>query len=207
MTHRRMPNERLRSLLDEADWTQEALARSVNAIGSEIGCPLRYDRTAVAHWLAGTLPREPVPELAAEALSRRIGRPVTPEAAGFGTAAARSPARATASGPTHDTGGDPDRTAGGTDPGDAADGFAATCRADAEGARLAPMRQRPYRVAETEVPGPPNEPADDGGRMFDPRVTPPGPAGPGPGTATPGRDRPRPGRPPRGPAEHTPRPP
>ncbi|MBB0232988.1 hypothetical protein FOE67_26720, partial [Streptomyces calidiresistens] len=205
MTHRRMPNERLRSLLDEADWTQEALARSVNAIGSEIGCPLRYDRTAVAHWLAGTLPREPVPELAAEALSRRIGRPVTPEAAGFGSGGTRSSDRGTAGGPAHGAGTEPGREARGVAPGDTADGFAATCRADAEGARLAPMRQRPYRVAETEVPGPPIESVGDdrvGARMFDPRVTPPAPGGVRPGAAPPDRGRSRPGRSPRRPVEH-----
>ncbi|MCE7080772.1 hypothetical protein [Streptomyces sp. ST2-7A] len=208
MTHRRMPNERLRCLLDEADWTQEALARSVNAIGSEIGCPLRYDRTAVAHWLAGTLPREPVPELAAEALSRRIGRPVTPEAAGFGPGGTRSPARGTANAPTHDT--DSGHTAGEATPGDTTDGFAAACRTDAEGARLAPMRQRPYRVAETEVPGPPSESVDDrtGEWMFDPRVTSPARGAGRAGNTSPlpvrgtGPAPPTPGRLSRPPVEH-----
>ncbi|NJQ17646.1 hypothetical protein HCN52_22585, partial [Streptomyces bohaiensis] len=91
MTTRRHPNERLRALLREADWTQEALARAVNALGAEIGCPLRYDRTAVAHWLSGTQPRTPAPQLAAEALSRRIGRPVSPQAAGFTAPAPEAP--------------------------------------------------------------------------------------------------------------------
>ncbi|SFD66574.1 hypothetical protein [Streptomyces aidingensis] len=131
MTHRRRPNDRLRTLLKEADWTQEALARAVNTLGAEIGCPLRYDRTAVAHWLSGTRPRHPVPQLAAEALSRRIGRPVTPEAAGFPV---------------------PWREPAGEDP---VTGFAALCRSDAEtGSRLV-LQQRPYRVADARAPSPP----------------------------------------------------
>ncbi|MGP4115458.1 hypothetical protein ACTWP5_31745, partial [Streptomyces sp. 4N509B] len=86
----RSDNRRLRELLHEAGWTQEALARAVNALGEEIGAHLRYDRTAVAHWLAGTRPRPPVPQLAAEALTRRLGRVVTVAAAGFAAPAGES---------------------------------------------------------------------------------------------------------------------
>ncbi|WP_165984384.1 hypothetical protein [Streptomyces sp. YIM 98790] len=134
MTHRRRPNDRLRSLLKEADWTQEALARAVNTLGAEIGCPLRYDRTAVAHWLSGTRPRHPVPQLAAEALSRRIGRPVTPEAAGFPV---------------------PWREPVGEDP---VTGFAALCRSDADAGSRPALQQRPYRVADARAPSPPPVP-------------------------------------------------
>ncbi|MDB1089085.1 hypothetical protein PJ985_16105 [Streptomyces sp. ACA25] len=83
MSPRRAPNDLLRGLLREAGWTQERLARAVNTLGGETGLALRYDRTAVAHWLAGTEPRAPVPSLVAEALSRRTGRLVRPETAGF----------------------------------------------------------------------------------------------------------------------------
>ncbi|WP_059008648.1 hypothetical protein [Streptomyces specialis] len=131
MTNRRGPNYRLRALLSEAGWTQEALARAVNALGTEIGAALRYDRTAVAHWLAGTQPRHPVPQLAAEALSRRIGRSVAPEAAGFPSYARDAP------------------------PADPVAGFTALCRADADAGRRVPLHQRPYRVADTVVPRPP----------------------------------------------------
>ncbi|WP_130797990.1 hypothetical protein [Streptomyces otsuchiensis] len=127
MTTRRHPNDRLRALLREADWTQEALARAVNALGAEIGCPLRYDRTAVAHWLSGTQPRNPAPQLAAEALSRRTGRPVTPQAAGFTAVSQEPPAL------------------------DPVTGFADLCRDDADSDRRGPLRQRPYRVAESVV--------------------------------------------------------
>ncbi|MDT0305819.1 hypothetical protein RM780_02420 [Streptomyces sp. DSM 44917] len=137
MTNPRGPNHQLRALLTEAGWTQEALARAVNALGAEIGAALRYDRTAVAHWLAGTQPRHPVPQLAAEALSRRIGRAVTPEAAGF-------PGRP--------------RDARPADP---VAGFTALCRSDADAERRVGLHQRPYRVADAVVPTPPG-PASPG---------------------------------------------
>ncbi|MGW1376846.1 tetratricopeptide repeat protein [Streptomyces sp. NPDC002446] len=79
-------NENLRALLAEARWTQAALARTVNALAAEIDLDLNYDRTAVAHWLSGTQPAPPVPELIAEALTRRLGRSVSPSAAGFACA-------------------------------------------------------------------------------------------------------------------------
>lgn len=72
----RTPNKALRHLLAEAGWSGAQLARQVNALGAERGTPLHYDRTTVAHWLAGSRPRPPVPALVAEALSRRLGRPV-----------------------------------------------------------------------------------------------------------------------------------
>ncbi|MEV1008717.1 hypothetical protein [Streptomyces sp. NPDC049881] len=134
MTNRRGPNLQLRTLLIEAGWTQEALARAVNTLGGEIGAVLRYDRTAVAHWLSGTQPRHPVPQLAAEALSRRLGRSVTPEAAGFPGAVRESV------------------------PTDAVSGFTALARADADAGRRAPLHQRPYRVADATVPAPPEAP-------------------------------------------------
>ncbi len=77
MGSRRLPNETLRHLLEEAGWTGDALARAVNAIGAEAGVPLRYQRASVTHWLSGMRPRPPVPELVAEAFSRRLGRRVT----------------------------------------------------------------------------------------------------------------------------------
>ncbi|RBM04734.1 hypothetical protein [Streptomyces sp. PT12] len=131
MKNRRVPNYELRALLTEAGWTQEALARAVNALGAEIGAALRYDRTAVAHWLAGTRPRHPVPQLVAEALTRRLARSVSPEAAGFTTAARRAA------------------------PVDPVAGFAALARADADAGRRPPLHQRPYRVADTVLPSPP----------------------------------------------------
>ncbi|UUN29689.1 hypothetical protein [Streptomyces sp. FIT100] len=78
MNTQRAHNQALKSLLAEAGWTQEALARSVNLTGREIGLDLKYDRTAVAHWLAGARPRPPITVLLAETFTRRLRRPVTP---------------------------------------------------------------------------------------------------------------------------------
>ncbi len=58
---RRVANAWLGDLLAEAGWSGAELARAVNALGTLHGLALRYDRTAVAHWLSGTRPRRPVP--------------------------------------------------------------------------------------------------------------------------------------------------
>jgi len=74
---RRVPNTRLRELLAETGWTGDALARAINAVGAEAGMPLRYGRSSVAHWLSGMRPWPPVPELVAEAFSRKLRCPVS----------------------------------------------------------------------------------------------------------------------------------
>ncbi len=59
------------------------------------GHPERYGNdSAVTHWLTGTTPRVRVRPLIAEALSRRLGRRVTQNEAGFPEAAATSPTTA-----------------------------------------------------------------------------------------------------------------
>jgi tetratricopeptide (TPR) repeat protein len=74
---RRARNDRLRNLLTTAAWTFGGLARGVNIAGAEVGLRLRYDRTAVAHWMSGAYPQGQVPELIAEVLTRKLGRMVT----------------------------------------------------------------------------------------------------------------------------------
>lgn len=76
MRSSRTPNQLLRTLLDQAGWSGARLAREVNALAAEHRLHLSYDRSSVGHWLAGTRPRPPAPELVAEALTRRLGRPV-----------------------------------------------------------------------------------------------------------------------------------
>ncbi|WP_405995365.1 hypothetical protein [Streptomyces sp. NBC_00986] len=83
MARTRIPNTRLRALIEETDWTQGGLARAVNAVAAESGLVLRYDRTTVAHWLTGSHPMPRVQPFACEALGRRCGRVVTAEEAGF----------------------------------------------------------------------------------------------------------------------------
>jgi tetratricopeptide (TPR) repeat protein len=83
MVSRRIPNNMLRDLLVEANWTGDALARTINALGAEAGIPLRYQRFSVSHWLSGVRPRPPVPDLVAEAFSRRLGRVIPVSATGL----------------------------------------------------------------------------------------------------------------------------
>ncbi len=71
---RHEPNEQLAALLTEAGWSAGALARAVNALGTARKLNLRYTRSSVAFWLSGSRPPAPVPELVAQALSRRTGR-------------------------------------------------------------------------------------------------------------------------------------
>ncbi|WP_438489752.1 hypothetical protein [Streptomyces sp. S186] len=127
----RRRNANLRALLAEARWTQAALARTVNALAAEIDLDLNYDRTAVAHWLSGTRPAPPVPELIAEALSRRLGRAVSPAAAGL------------AGEPSASTGGR--LPASGTPVGTA---LTELCSMENDPARRASARMLPYREAE-----------------------------------------------------------
>ncbi|MBR7836128.1 hypothetical protein KDL01_22820 [Actinospica durhamensis] len=79
----RTANSSLQQLLGEANWTQDLLARQVNALAREVGLTIRLDRRTVSHWLAGRKPRAPLPDLIAEALSRRLGRPLTAERVGL----------------------------------------------------------------------------------------------------------------------------
>ncbi len=83
MRRLRPPNRALRALLTEAGWSGASLAREVNSLGAAQGFALRYDRTAVSHWLSGTQPRPPAPELVAQALSSRLGRRLRPAETGL----------------------------------------------------------------------------------------------------------------------------
>ncbi|MFE7129721.1 tol-pal system YbgF family protein [Streptomyces sp. NPDC057638] len=75
---RNAPNKQLKELLLEADWTARELAEAINSEGSAQSLNLRYDRTSVAHWLRGSRPRPPVPQLIAAVFARRLRRPVLP---------------------------------------------------------------------------------------------------------------------------------
>ncbi|MFF8574009.1 hypothetical protein ACF06L_22610 [Streptomyces sp. NPDC015408] len=82
-TRKRTPNPALDRLLEQARWTRTQLAQQVNRLGPQAGLQISYDRTAVAHWIAGTPPKAEVRPLILEALSARLGRPVTHAEAGL----------------------------------------------------------------------------------------------------------------------------
>ena len=96
----RAPNTRLRALITESRWTGQGLARAVNAAGTELGLDLTYDRTTVSHWLSGSRPPVTVARLAAEALSRRLGRVVSVPDTGLGPPGPHPPVSALATAPT-----------------------------------------------------------------------------------------------------------
>ncbi|MEE1931282.1 hypothetical protein V1J52_24435 [Streptomyces sp. TRM 70351] len=70
----RQPNDSLAQLLAEAGMSSAELARSVNRLAAAQGVVLRYDRTSVAHWLAGSRPRAFVAQLVAEVFTRGTRR-------------------------------------------------------------------------------------------------------------------------------------
>ncbi|MEV0262092.1 hypothetical protein AB0I49_12170 [Streptomyces sp. NPDC050617] len=77
------PNPGLAGLLDETRWSWTQFANAVNRTGAEAGLSLRYDQSAVSHWLSGTMPRARARPVILEVLARRLGRPVTHAEAGF----------------------------------------------------------------------------------------------------------------------------
>ncbi|MFB7470326.1 tetratricopeptide repeat protein [Kitasatospora sp. NPDC056184] len=84
MARGRTANQKLAHLLMECRWKSNGeFARSVNRVGTEAGFRLRYDESAVSHWLAGTRPMAKYRQVVVEVLSRRLGRVVTAFEAGF----------------------------------------------------------------------------------------------------------------------------
>jgi hypothetical protein len=79
------PNSDLERLYRETGWTLRQFVQAVNRVGTEQGTPLRYREPSAHQWLAGHLPRKNVRPLILEALSRRLGRPVSHSEAGFPT--------------------------------------------------------------------------------------------------------------------------
>lgn len=80
---RRHPNHRLAALLAEAGWSNAELARTVNTLAAAQALTFRYDRTSTAHWLTGSRPRPPVPDLVAAAFSEHLHRLVTSQDTGL----------------------------------------------------------------------------------------------------------------------------
>ena len=143
--HSRTPNTRLRELIAEARWTGQGLARAVNAAGTELGLTLTYDRTAVSHWLSGSRPSATVARLAAEALSRRLGRVITVQGTGLGPPELRTEVAPVAA------------AVDATEVDDSAARLLDLCAADADPSRRGALRDLVYSVAALRS-------ASDGGR-------------------------------------------
>lgn len=83
MSTPRVRNERLRLALAQADMTYDQLAADVRRIAAEAGEFLRTNQSAVSHWVAGRPPSPTTAAYIAEALSRHIGRHITPADLGW----------------------------------------------------------------------------------------------------------------------------
>ncbi|MFE7531251.1 tetratricopeptide repeat protein [Kitasatospora sp. NPDC057542] len=81
----RKPNDRLAAAMAAAGLTFEALARATRAVAAESGVRLGTSRSAVHAWVTvGAIPAGSTPFYVAEALSRKLGRPVTVAEIGLG---------------------------------------------------------------------------------------------------------------------------
>lgn len=76
-------NTLLAAAIKTAGCTHAGLARRVNDLGDRRGEFLRYDKTAVSHWLSGTQPRPAVRYLIAEVIGQKLGRAVNLTELGF----------------------------------------------------------------------------------------------------------------------------
>jgi hypothetical protein len=59
------------------------LAHRVNDLGARQGHTLRYDKSSVTRWIGGRHPRGMAPYLIAEALSAKVGQPLSPADCSF----------------------------------------------------------------------------------------------------------------------------
>ncbi len=74
----RQPNRLLAALIAEASFSKKGLAARVIRAGELRGYrDLRFNHSSVERWLRGDRPRPPTPDLLAEVLSAKLGRPVT----------------------------------------------------------------------------------------------------------------------------------
>ncbi len=76
-------NPNLKHLYGQTGWTLGRFAREVNRVGTEGGAPKTYSAQTVHQWLKGHVPKAEARPLILEALSRKLGRPITHSEAGF----------------------------------------------------------------------------------------------------------------------------
>lgn len=73
----KQPNHLLDAMIREAGMSHKGLAARVVKLGKLRGMDLRYNHSSVVRWIRGETPRQPTPELIAQALSDTLGRRVT----------------------------------------------------------------------------------------------------------------------------------
>lgn len=83
--HSRARNEELHEAMQEAKLTYEKLAVDIRQVAAEAGTELRTNKSAVGHWVRGGEPEPSTASYIAEAISRRLGRQLTPADLGFNT--------------------------------------------------------------------------------------------------------------------------
>ncbi|MCZ4125965.1 hypothetical protein [Streptomyces sp. H39-S7] len=80
-------NDRLAALMDEGGFSHKSLARGVIVAAIRSGEDTTCDHTYVSRWLKGSIPRGSMPQHIADAMGRKLGRPVTIDDIGMGAAA------------------------------------------------------------------------------------------------------------------------
>jgi tetratricopeptide (TPR) repeat protein len=87
MAEGRQPNRKLAALIAEAGLSHANVASAFVLVASENGAHdyLTISRSHVTHWVGGTQPSGAAPVFLCEALSRRLGRTVTPQDIGLRT--------------------------------------------------------------------------------------------------------------------------
>lgn len=85
MNHSRERNEQLHQALREADLTYDQLALAVRQIAAHSGRELKTNKSAVGFWVRGGDPDPSTATYIAEAISRRLGRHLSPSDLGFRT--------------------------------------------------------------------------------------------------------------------------
>lgn len=79
-------NLRLAAVIRELGWSQEVTAAHLRRVAAEAGetSLTAVDRSHIAHWIRGVRPQGRTPHILSEALSRGLGRVVTPADIGLG---------------------------------------------------------------------------------------------------------------------------
>jgi hypothetical protein len=88
----KQPNERLRLAIVEAALSNKALARAIRSSGAARGRNVNCDHTKVQRWIDGGRPRGDALEALCDALSVRLGGPVTPDDIGLAQSRSFDPA-------------------------------------------------------------------------------------------------------------------